>query len=281
VVLLVAVAQTLEDLDGLLRGGLVDDDLLKAALQGGVALQVFAVLLQSRCADGLQLTSGQGGLEDRGRVDRALGRARADEVVQLVDEQDDVAALGDLLHHLLQPFLELTAVLGARDQSGEIQRVDLLALEELRHVGVGDPLGQALDDGRLADARLTDEHRIVLRAPGEDLHDPLDLGLTTDDGVQLALGGELGEVAAELVQQLGGLLALATCSARPAGRRSALAPLTTAGTRQHADDLVADLLGIGVEIKQDASGDALVLAHQSEQDVLGSDVVVAEAWRAE
>src|SRR6185295_1778505 len=48
-----------------------------------------------------------------------------------------------------------------------------------------------------------------------------------------------------------------------------------AGARQHADDLVADLLGVGVEVQEDAGGDALVLTDQSEQDVLGADVVVA------
>ncbi len=280
VVLLVAVAQALEDLHGLLDRRLVDADLLEAALQGAVALEVLAVLVERGGADRLQLAAGERGLEDGGRVDRALGGAGADEVVQLVDEQDDVAALGDLLHHLLEALLELAAVLRAGDEGREVQRVDLLALEQLGHVRIGDPLGEALDDGGLADARLADEHRVVLRAPREDLHDPLDLRLAPDDGVELAVGGELREVAAELVEQLGGLLALAGARGglRSAGARpGALAP--AAGAGQHADDLVADLLGVCVEVEQDACGDALVLAHEPEQDVLGADVVVPEAER--
>ena len=52
-----------------------------------------------------------------------------------------------------------------------------------------------------------------------------------------------------------------------------------AGAGQHPDDLVADLVGVGVEVEQDAGGDALVLAHQAEQDVLRADVVVAERER--
>ena len=281
VVLLVAVAQALEDLHGLLRRRLVDADLLEAALQRAVALEVLAVLVERRRADRLQLPACEGRLEDRGRVDRALGGTGADEVVELVDEQDDVAALGDLLHHLLQALLELAAVLRAGDERREIQRVDLLALEQLGHVGVRDPLGEALDHGGLADARLADEHGVVLRAPREDLHDPLDLGLAADDGVELAVGGELREVAAELVEQLRGLLALAL---RTGGRRHPRpAPWPPErrppGPGQHADDLVADLLGVGVEVEQDAGGDALVLAHEAEQDVLGADVVVAQAQR--
>ena len=65
--------------------------------------------------------------------------------------------------------------------------------------------------------------------------------------------------------------------ARSRARAGALT--ATAGTRQHPDDLVADLLGVRVEVEQDARGDALVLANESEQDVLGADVVVAQAQR--
>src|SRR5207342_2863496 len=93
-------------------------------------------------------------LEDRRRVDRALGRTGADEVVELVDEKDDVAALGDLLHHLLQALLELTAVLRAGDERREVEGVDLLALEDVGHLVRADARGEPLDDGGLADARL-------------------------------------------------------------------------------------------------------------------------------
>ncbi len=281
VVLLVAVAQAAQDLHGLVRRRLLDADLLEAPLQGRVALEVLAVLVERRRADRLQLAARERRLEDRGSVDRALGSAGADEVVQLVDEQDDVAALGDLLHHLLQALLELAAVLRAGDERRQVERVDLLVLQQLRHVRVRDPLGEALDDGGLADAGLADQHRVVLRAAREDLHDPLDLRLAADDRVELAVGGELREVAAELVEQLRGLLALAlrAAGARTGPATAAAALATTAGTGQHADDLVADLLRVGVEVEQDARRDALVLAHEAEQDVLGADVVVAEAQR--
>ena len=218
VVRLVAVAQAAQDLDGVVHRRLLDADLLEAPLEGGVALEVLAVLVERRRADRLQLAAGERRLEDRGRVDRALGRAGADEVVELVDEQDDVAALGDLLHHLLQALLELAAVLRARDEGGEVERVDLLALQELGHLVRADARGEALDDGGLADAGLADQHRVVLRAAREDLHHALDLGLAPDDGVELALGGELGQVAAELVEELRALRLLAGAPRRrPAG----------------------------------------------------------------
>ena len=134
VVRLVAVAQAAQDLDRVVDRRLLDADLLEAPLERRVALEVLAVLVERRRADRLQLAARERGLEDRGRVDRALGGARADEVMELVDEQDDVAALHDLLHDLLQPLLELAAVLRAGDERGEVERVDLLALEQLGHL---------------------------------------------------------------------------------------------------------------------------------------------------
>lgn len=110
VVGLVAVAQTLEDLDGVRQRRLRDLDGLEAALEGRVLLQVLAVLVERRRTDRLELASRQHGLEDACRVDRALGGARTHQGVELVDEQDDVAAGTDLLEDLLQALLEVTAV---------------------------------------------------------------------------------------------------------------------------------------------------------------------------
>jgi hypothetical protein len=73
VVGLVAVAQALEDVDGVGHRRLLDLDRLEAPLQRGVLLQVLAVLLEGGGADRLQLAPGQHRLEDRGGVDRALG----------------------------------------------------------------------------------------------------------------------------------------------------------------------------------------------------------------
>src|SRR5438045_545355 len=79
--------------------------------------------------------------------------------------EEDVAPLHDLLHHLLQALLELAAVLRAGDESSEVERVDLLVLQQLRNLVGGDARSETLDDGGLADAGLADQHRVVLRAP--------------------------------------------------------------------------------------------------------------------
>ncbi len=128
---------------------------------------------------------------------------------------------------------------------------------------------EPLDDGRLADAGLADEHGIVLGAAAEDLHHALDLVRAADAWVELALLRQLREVAAELLEHLGGALALDA-----GGRRLLLA--SAAWTAERVHDLVADLLGFGVQIEKDACRNALVLAHETEEYVLGPDVVVAQ-----
>ena len=148
---------------------------------------MLAVLVERRRADAVQLAARERGLEHVGRVDRAFGAARADERVQLVDEEDDVAAgLGDLRQHGLQPLLELAAVLRAREQRAEVERHDALVLQALGHVAGDDAVGEPLDDRGLADARIADQHGVVLAPPREHLHDAPDLGVAADHRIELA-----------------------------------------------------------------------------------------------
>ena len=98
-------------------------------------------------------------LQHVGGVDGSLGRARADDRVQLVDEDDQLALGGDLLQHGLQPLLELAAVLRACEERADVERPNTLALQPFGNVAGDDPLREALDDRGLADARVADQHR--------------------------------------------------------------------------------------------------------------------------
>ena len=269
---LVAVAQAPEDLDGVRDRRLGHLDRLEPALQRRVLLQVLAVLIQRGRADRLQLAAGQHRLEDRGGVDRALGRARPDQRMQLVDEQDDVPARPDLLEDVLQPFLEVAPVPRAGHQRAQVQGVKLLVLDGLRHLALDDLLGQALHHSRLADAGLAHQHGVVLGAPGQHLHDPLDFLLPADHRIELALACGSGQVAAELVEydRSGG---------RRLGRRACRGWLLALGARQQLDHLLADPAGVSAQLDEHLRGDAVVLADQAEQDMLGADVVVAQLQR--
>ena len=97
----------------------------------------------------------------------------------------------DLAKHRLQAILELAAVLRARDHRAEIERDDVLVAQAARHVASDDALGEALDDGGLAGARLADQNRVVLGAPREHLHGSADLVDATDDRIELAVARRL------------------------------------------------------------------------------------------
>ena len=209
VVRLVLLLQAAQDRDRVGDRRLADEDRLEAALERGVLLDVLAVLVERRRADRAQLPAREHRLEQVRGVDGALGRAGADDRVQLVDEEDDVA-LGvlDLGEDGLEPLLELAAVLRAGEQRADVERPDALALQALRHVAGDDALGQALGDRRLPDARLADQHRVVLRPAREHLDDAPDLLVAPDDRVELAGLGGLGQVAAELRERLVGALGI-------------------------------------------------------------------------
>ena len=134
--------------------------------------------------------------------------------------------VGDLLEHRLQPLLELAAVLGAGDERAHVERDDALVLQALGHVAADDAAGEPFDDGGLADAGLADEHRVVLGAARQHLDDAADLLVAADDRIELALAGQLGEVAAvafeRLVRALGILAGHALRSADAGQRREDL-----------------------------------------------------------
>ena len=70
---------------------LLHEHLLEAPLERGVLLDALPVLVERGRADAAQLAARQRGLQHVRRVHRALGGAGADQGVELVDEEDDLA----------------------------------------------------------------------------------------------------------------------------------------------------------------------------------------------
>ena len=203
VVSFVLPAEPLEDLDRFVDARGLDLHGLETALESGVLLDVLAVLVEGGGADALKLAPGKRRLDDIRGVHGPFGGARADDGVQLVDEEDDVLRTANLVHDGLDPLFELAAVLGAGDHEGEVEGDDFLIAQQFGHVAGADLLGQSLDDGGLADAGLAQQDGIVFGAAAENLDDALDLVLPADDRVDLPLAGKLGEVAAEGAQRRG------------------------------------------------------------------------------
>ena len=126
----------------------------KRRSERGVFLDVFAILIQRGRADGAQLAARQLRLEHIGGIDRSFRRARADDGVQLVDEENDLALrIGHLLQERFQPVLEFAAELRARHHRADVHRDDAFVFERFRDVAADDATRQPFDDRGLADAR--------------------------------------------------------------------------------------------------------------------------------
>ena len=265
--------KTLEDLDGLVDARRVHLDGLETALQGGVLLDVLAVLVERRRADALQFAAAERRLDDVTRVHRALGGTGTDDGVQFVDEQDDVARAADFVHHRLDALLELAAVLGAGDHQCEVERDDFFIAQQFGDVAARDFLRQTFRDGGLADTGLAEQHGIVLRAAAEHLDDAFDFVASADDGVEFAFFGQLGQVPAKraqggsfyvlLVAVFGGhfLFGLRRCEVGI----------------EFLEDFVAGAFDVDFQAFENPGGDAFAFAQEAEQDVLGADVGMVEA----
>lgn len=258
VVRLVRVAQTFQDLHGLLDRRLRNQYRLEAPFEGRVLLDVLAVLVDGGRAHHVQFSAGESGLEHVPGVHRALARrARADDRVQFVDEEDDLPVrCPDVLDDLLQPLLELPAVLGTRHHAGQVERDDALALQGVGDVSGHDALGQSLDDRGLADARLADEHGVVLGPPRKDLDGLLDLLGPSHDRVEPPGLRLFRQVASELVQgrrRLVRLCGTVVRAARPFRESRQFLRVLTVGAQK--------LGGAGVGVTE-----------QGAENVLGADV---------
>ena len=266
--LLVTLAQATQDFDGVVDGRLAHIHRLETALQGGVPFDVLAVLVEGGGTDALQLTAGEGRLEDVGGVDRPLSSTGTDQGVHLVDHEDHVSGRLDLLHDLLEALFELTSVLGAGHQQTDIQGQDALVFKDVGNVALLNALGQTFSDGGLTDTGLADQNGIVLGAATQDLDDAIDFVVTTHHRVELGFGGELGEVVAELVEGGGFGGSLGTASTAAGGDFS--------GFTEHADHLGAHLGQVDAKVLQHTGSNTFALTDQTEQQVLCADVVVTE-----
>ena len=200
---LVFVLKPAQDRNGVLDARLVDKDRLEAARQRRVLLDMLLVFVERGGADAVQFAARQRRFEQVGSIHGAIGLARADQRMHLVDEQDVGAGRRrHFLQHGLEPLLEFAAIFGAGDQRAQVEGKQLLVMKAFRHVAVDDAQGQSLDDRGLADAGLADQHRIVFGPPRQDLDGAADFLVAPDHRVELAVAGRLGEVARVFLQRL-------------------------------------------------------------------------------
>ena len=140
-----------------------------------------------------------------------------------------------------------------------------LVLEAFGHVAGDDAARQTFDDGGLADARLADEHGVVLGAAREHLDAAADFVIAADDGIELVLLRQLREVAPVFFERLVSGLRIGAGDA-----------LVAAHFRERLEKLVA----ADVErLENLADAGAGRLVEHGQHQVLDADVVVFEFLR--
>ena len=265
-VYLITVFQAAQDRDGVLDGGLVHQHWLEPPFKGGVLLDVLSILVDSGGADAVQLSPGQHGFEQVAGVHRAFGLAGSDHRVQLIDKKDDVSAR--FLHFLenrLQTLFEFAPILGSRDQSAHVEGHDAALLDTFGHIPAHDALSQSFHDGGLPHARIADQDRVVLGAPGENLNHPADLFVPANHRVQLALFRLLSQIPAVAFQGF-------------VNRFRALASHSMAAP--HFLQRLQKSLASHSEFLEKEPGDSTVLS-SGQQDVFHRHVIIPQAsWLA-
>ena len=123
--------------------------------------------------------------------------------MDLVDKEDDLpVGLGHLVHYGLEPLFELALILRTSDQCTHVEREDLFALQVFGHVAAHDTVRQPFSDGRLTDTRFTDQNRVVLRPPTQDLQHAPDLLIASDHGIKLTRPRAFVQVDGVLAQRV-------------------------------------------------------------------------------
>ena len=195
--------QATENGDRVFDRRLVDHDRLETTFQSGIFFDVFLVFIEGRSADAAQVTTGQHRFQDVAGVHGAFRSASADDGVDFIDEEENLAVrFGDFIEDRFESFFKFATVFGTGDEGAHIEGVEGLVLQRFRNVAADDTAGQSFDDSRLADARFTDEDRVVLTTAGQDFDGTADFIITADDRVQFVLAGSGGQIAAVFFQGL-------------------------------------------------------------------------------
>ena len=104
------ISDALEYLNGLLTARLADKNRLETTLESSILFNVLSVFLNCRCTDDLHLSPCKSRLENVGCVNCALCRTCADECVNLINKEDNVACLGNLVDGRLDSLLKVATV---------------------------------------------------------------------------------------------------------------------------------------------------------------------------
>ncbi len=266
-----ARAQALQDLDRLGHARLIHIDFLEAPAQGPILVENTPEFLEGSRPDTADIAGTEQRLEQVGGVhDTTGGGTGTDDGMDFVDEQDRVAPFLQLGQQSLEALLEITPVLGSRQQGTKIQRIDHARAQHVGHLAIDDALGEPFGNGCLSNPRLPHQQRIVLAPTREDLGNALEFCCATDQWIDTPCARLVIEVGSETLQRAG-------FSAFP-GLLVLLAALDTTGARVIRDlgnavsDEIDHIDARDILLFQQVDGLAFLFAEQGHQHVGAGDL---------
>ena len=160
---------------------------------------MFSIFVQRRGANAVQFTASQRRLDHIASTNRTFSSARTNYRVHFIDKDDDIVVLAQFFKNTLDALLKLTTEHGAGNHTANIQRNDTLTAQRRRNIALVNTTGQTLDDCRLTNAWLTDQHRIVLLTASKDRNHTAQFTLSPGSRVQLALSSFGSEITPILI----------------------------------------------------------------------------------
>ena len=118
----------------------------------------------------------------------------------LVDEQNDVRVFLHLCQNGTNTLFKLSAILGSGHYRRHVERNDALAEQGTRNPFLHDAECQPFGDGRFSHTRFTNQNRVVLFTPAQNLCDTFNFFLTAYHGVKFPTFGCLGQVNTVIVE---------------------------------------------------------------------------------
>ncbi len=212
---LIRLRNPLQNLYRIFLRRLIHNHRLKTPLQRRIFFNGLVIFLQRCRAHNLHFAPRQRRLQNIRRVHRTFRTARAHHRMQLIQKQNHIPRTLRLIQNLLQPLLKLPTILRPRNHPRQIQRHNPLVLHPLRHIPRTHRLRQPLHNRRLPNARLTNQHRIVLRPPAQHLHNPLQFLLAPNHRVQRPLPRHLRQILPKRIERRRLLFLLHATRARP------------------------------------------------------------------
>ena len=139
--------------------------------------------------------------------------------MDFVDKEDNIPLRTyNLVDHTFQALFKLALILRTGQQCAHIEREELLLAQIFRHIASDNAFCNAFYDGRLSRSRLTNQDRIILCTPTQNLQYAPNFFISPYHGVQLSAARFFDQVACKFGQCLIRLLARSRRSLPPAAQ---------------------------------------------------------------